>query len=92
MIEIPDMNVPEQNTWLRQLLSTGIFEVTFKKVDGEMRTMPCTLDEQYLPRVEVKEGKAKKEKRDETLSVWCTDKKEWRSFRVLNLVRVSKIS
>jgi hypothetical protein len=92
MIEIPEMNAQEQNTWLRQLLSTGIFEVTFAKVDGEMRTMPCTLDEQYLPRVEVKEGKIKKEKRDETLSVWCTDKKEWRSFRVLNIVRVSKLS
>jgi hypothetical protein len=92
MIEIPEMTVPEQNTWLRRLLSTGIFEVTFKKVDGEMRTMPCTLDEQHLPRVEIKEGKAKKEKRDETLSVWCTDKQEWRSFRVLNLVRVIKLS
>jgi hypothetical protein len=92
MIDIPEMNTQEQNTWLRRLLSTGIFEVTFAKLDGEMRTMPCTLDEQYLPQVEVKEGKIKKEKRDETLSVWCTDKKEWRSFRVLNVVRVSKLS
>lgn len=92
MIEIPEMDAQEQNTWLRGLLSTGIFEVTFAKVDGEMRTMPCTLDEQYLPKVEVKEGKTKKEKRDETLSVWCTDKKEWRSFRVLNVVSIKELS
>ena len=92
MIEIPEMDAREQNTWLRGLLSTGIFEVTFAKVDGEMRTMPCTLDEQYLPMVEVKEGKTKKEKRDETLSVWCTDKKEWRSFRVLNVVSIRELS
>ena len=92
MIEIPELDAREQNTWLRGLLSTGIFEVTFAKVDGEMRTMPCTLDEQYLPMVEVKEGKTKKEKRDETLSVWCTDKKEWRSFRVLNVVSIRELS
>jgi hypothetical protein len=92
MIEIPEMDAQEQNTWLRGLLSTGIFEVTFAKVDGEMRTMPCTLDEQYLPKVEVKEGKTKKEPKNETLSVWCTDKQEWRSFRVLNLVSIRELT
>jgi hypothetical protein len=92
MIEIPEMNAEEQNTWLRGLLSTGVFEITFAKVDGEMRTMPCTLKADHLPKIEVKEGKAKKEQRAETLSVWCTDKKEWRSFRVLNVVTIREVS
>lgn len=92
MIDIPEMIVEEQNTWLRQLLSTAIFEVTFAKVDGEMRTMPCTLKAEHLPAVEIKEGKTKKEPRVETISVWCTDKKEWRSFRVMNIVSIKELS
>jgi hypothetical protein len=76
---------------LRKILQTNRCEVTFTKVDGSVRTMPCTLLESELPaRVEraEKEGvKAKKENPD-TISVWCLDKKEWRSFRVANVQKV----
>ena len=91
MIKIPEMTLQEQNTWLRQLLSKGVYEVTFSKVDGEMRTMPCTLEERHLPRIEIKEGKAKREQKIENLSVWCTDKQEWRSFRIMNVVTIKEM-
>lgn len=65
-------------------LKANVCEVTFTKVNGETRTMPCTLREDLVPAYErktpVKEDVDAKEKT--TLSVWCMDKAAWRSFRV----------
>jgi hypothetical protein len=63
--------------------------VTFTKVNGETRVMPCTLKEDVVPKPPVDIASKSNVKRHETLgvvSVWCTDKKEWRSFRVDNVV------
>ena len=57
--------------------------VTFTKVNGETRVMPCTLKEDLVPKVEPKRTKKPNEA---VVSVWCIDKKEWRSFRVDNVV------
>ena len=68
---------------LLQKLRDRICEVTFTKVNGETRTMPCTLRADLVPAYErktpVKEATAKE---SATISVWCTDKNAWRSFRV----------
>jgi hypothetical protein len=45
--------------------------------------MPCTLKEDVIPNVE---PKGTKKSNDAVVSVWCLDKKEWRSFRVDNVV------
>jgi hypothetical protein len=76
-----------------QLLQAGVCEVTFTKVNGELRQMPCTLKTELLPVVDNKlnEGKARKSKED-NLSVWCTDKNEWRSFRIANVQKIIPIS
>ena len=57
--------------------------VTFTKVNGETRVMPCTLKEDIIPKVESKD---RKKPNLSVVSVWCTDKREWRSFRVDNVV------
>ena len=57
--------------------------VTFTKVNGETRVMPCTLKEDLVPKVE---PKGTKKPNEAVVSVWCLDKKEWRSFRVDNVV------
>jgi len=57
--------------------------VTFTKVNGETRVMPCTLREDVVPAVE---PKGTKKSNESVVSVWCLDKKEWRSFRVDNVV------
>ena len=62
--------------------------VEFTKLDGSIRTMPCTLHPDLLPQVVVTEGKKKKEPKPEVMSVFCTDKQEWRSFRVDNVISV----
>ena len=66
-----------------EALKANVCEVTFTKVNGETRTMPCTLRADLVPAYErktpVKEATAKE---SATLSVWCIDKQAWRSFRV----------
>jgi acyl-ACP thioesterase len=71
------------------LLKDNVCAVTFTKVNGETRTMPCTLREDLVPAYErktpVKEATAKE---SATLSVWCTDKAAWRSFRVDSVIKL----
>jgi hypothetical protein len=66
-----------------ETLKNNVCEITFTKVNGEVRVMPCTLRENIVPVYErktpVKEATAKE---SATLSVWCTDKAAWRSFRI----------
>jgi len=75
------------------MLNEGICEVTFTKVNGEIRVMPCTLQADLLPVIGV--DKLKEDRRPanlDILSAWCTDKKEWRSFRVANVSSVRTIT
>lgn len=71
------------------LLEKGICTVTFTKVNGELRHMPCTLRPDLLP-VTVTESVTDKKKKSnpDNLSVWCTDKNEWRSFKIANVQEV----
>lgn len=73
-------------------------EITFTKVDGSIRTMPCTLKTQSLPPVPVKDiseseevAKPKRQQNPSLISVWCLDKKEWRSFKVMNVISVKRV-
>lgn len=75
-----------------KVLSSGIHSVTFTKVDGTERTMPCTLDPTILPQVEIKEEKVVPRKLNiDTLRVFVTDIKEWRSFRIENLKEIKGV-
>jgi hypothetical protein len=78
----------EKNREIRELLYEGVYEVTFTKVNGEVRTMSCTLDSNLLPPQPLKEFHETRVYKPETLSVWCLDKMEWRSFRVANVQRI----
>ena len=79
----------ERNRYLRNLLGNNDCEITFTKVDGTVRTMPCTLRTEAMPqRVVTEEHQTTKPYKPETLSVWCLDKSEWRSFRVANVTEV----
>jgi hypothetical protein len=76
---------------LSELLHTGECVVEFTKVNGEVRSMPCTLNADLIPPAPIKaltEGKILKVKKEnpEVMNVWCLDKKEWRSFRIANVI------
>jgi hypothetical protein len=77
-----------------EALKANVCAVTFTKVNGETRTMPCTLREDLVPKYERKkpvvesEETIKVKETSPTLSVWCTDKGAWRSFRVDSVTNV----
>ena len=73
---------------LIKLLQENTCVITFTKVNGEQREMPCTLKSDLVPPTPVVEGKEPKKKNPDVVSVWCLDKKEWRSFRFANLINV----
>lgn len=76
-----------------QTLREGICEVTFIKVNGEARIMPCTLREDLLP---VREQKSLtfdvlRERKGDAISVWCTDAQAWRSFKLSKLTGIKRL-
>ena len=89
------MNKQLSESEVLDLLRESICEVTFKKVDGELRVMPGTLKSDVLPPKPVLlEGEVAKTraKAPGVISVWSLDRKEWRSFRVANIVSVVKLT
>lgn len=73
---------------LTEMLRNNVCEVTFTKVDGSVRVMPCTLREDVVPPYQRNDDSSAKKKNDAVISAWCTDKREWRSFRVANVTNV----
>ena len=59
-------------------LQMGRTEIFFKKVDGSIRHMICTLNPKLAPRILL----VKKENiSQEIIAVWDLEKHNWRSFR-----------
>jgi len=85
-----EMDAHSRNHYLRQLLKED-HEITFTKVDGSVRTMPCTLRAEAMPQREVNEHHKTRLYNPEVLSVWCLDKSEWRSFKVMNVTSIKKL-
>lgn len=91
---LEDLDLDDRNREIRHLLERHDCEVVFTKVNGELRTMPCTLRESAIPAKPVDIGSKSNEKRLrtlETLSVWCLDKSEWRAFKVANVREIRVI-
>ena len=63
--------------------------VTFTKIDGTERTMPCTTDPSLMPEFAISEHHQTRLFNPETMSVWCTDKQAWRSFKTMNVTSVT---
>ena len=96
-----DRTIDDRRNILTDLLRHGICEVTFIKVNGETRTMPCTLNESIIPLAPVHKTNTnnpidfpKKEKKynPDNMSVWCTDKNEWRSFKLANVTEIASVN
>ena len=77
---------------LHTLLLENECVVEFTKVNGEVRSMPCTLDSRIVPPAPepkvLAQGEVPKVKKENpnVMNVWCLDKKEWRSFRIANII------
>ena len=76
---------------IREFLLDGIIEVTFTKVDGTERKMNCTLNYEHISEDMKPLNLVKGEKIMENLDilkVFDTDKQDWRSFRVENVILI----
>jgi hypothetical protein len=77
---------------IQHLLWEHQCEVTFTKVDGSVRTMPCTLKAEALPARDAAKLHETRLLNHKTLSAWCLDKNEWRSFRTENVTHIKVIA
>ena len=93
-----DRTIDDRRNILIDLLRHGICEVTFIKVNGDLRTMPCTLDPDIVPPIPapklLAEGEVARVKKSnpDNMSVWCTDKNEWRSFKLANVTEIASVN
>jgi hypothetical protein len=83
-----ELDVMSRRREIELLLHNHVCEVTFTKLDGAKRVMPCTLLESAMPQRAAFEFHQTRPFKPETISVFCTDKGEWRSFRVANVTQV----
>lgn len=81
---------------IKMLLHLGPQLVEFKKADGSIRVMNCTLSDLHgakytqTPIVEnaAKEPQKKKQPNEDVCAVWDIDAGAWRSFRWDRLIRI----
>ena len=74
---------------ISSVLQKGVATVSFKKVDGNIRIMECTLNAGMIPPPkEPKKTDRVKTPNNAVLSVWDVNKDGWRSFRVENVFAV----
>jgi len=68
---------------LKEHLTKCAAKVVFRKTDGTMREMYCTLMEDYIPKQsEPTVRHVPRAENDEVLAVWDLDNLGWRSFRL----------
>lgn len=79
----------DNKTELIEKLKTSEVTVSFKKKDGTIRDMKCTLMESKIPKNEVantSDVTKQRKKNEEVLAVFDLEKNEWRSFRWDSLI------
>lgn len=76
---------------LVEMLASDVYSVTFDKINGDERTMTCTLSPQYLPEATRDEPLSQTKIRnleERTVVVWDINAQGWRSFRYDRVKRV----
>lgn len=85
-------DMPEFKEEILRTLRESVCEVTFTKVNGEQRVMPCTLKEDLLPAPSKETTfRVLKDRESDVISVWCTDKEAWRSFKLDNFIGIRRL-
>ena len=85
--------IPTRDELMEQLRK-DVLVVTFKKLDGDERTMPCTLITSFLPPAKKDDPMTQKKVRevsDKVCAVWAVESKGFRSFRYDRVTKVEVI-
>lgn len=81
-----ELNHPNFKVWFAGLLKEIEINLTFKKVNGEIRKMRCTLNEELIPEDKKSTGNSKRKSPEDSIAVFDLDKKDWRSFRYDSII------
>jgi hypothetical protein len=79
---------------LMETLRKEVLEVTFKKLNGDERKMPCTLIASFLPPAKKDDPMTQKKVRevsDKVCAVWAVESKAFRSFRYDRVTKVEVV-
>jgi hypothetical protein len=79
---------------LYSLLKNEIVEVTFTKLNGDIRKMPCTLIESFLPPAKKDDAITQKKVReisDKVVAAWAVESNGFRSFRYDNVTAIEVV-
>ena len=80
---------------LMETLQKEVAVVTFKKLNGDERVMPCTLIADFLPPAKKDDAITQKKVReisDKVCAVWAVEAKGFRSFRYDRVTNVEVIA
>jgi len=82
-----ELNSDKRRNYIKSMLKMDILKVAFTKVNGDLREMYCTLQEEFIPEHKkyYSSGDDGREKNMEVLSVFDMEKADWRSFRIENI-------
>jgi len=92
------LTVEEKHKFITTMLRENICIVDFIKVNGDARSMPCTLREDLMPvsAVVIASEISDTIKLDnfETITVWCTDQNAWRAMKTTRVtdLRITPVS
>lgn len=96
-----ELTLDQRRELLTKFLKELHCEVTFTKVNGDRRVMPCTLREDMIPSkpstklvvegMGIVEITSERKINPNIMSVWCTDKQSWRSFRLDSVETITVI-
>ena len=72
-----------------EMLSRGLCEVEFYKVDGSVRKLTCTRDMSIIPQDKHPSTTFKTHKTSTTIPVYDVNEDSWKSFLCENLISIS---
>lgn len=83
--------VEERYNAIKSMLQDYECVVDFTKVNGETRSMPCTLRQDMMPVATqvIGEDIVEASTNVNLITVWCTDAQGWRAMRTMNVIKVS---
>lgn len=74
---------------IRQMLSKDTRTIVFRKINGEIREMLCTLDPTIIPPApKTTTGRVAPPKPPNLISVWDVNANGWRSFYVDSIIEI----
>lgn len=92
LLDFTDSELPVEARYeqIKSMLSEFKCEVTFKKVNGDLRVLPCTLRSDVLPAATqiLSEDITNIPANEGIITVWATEENAWRAMRTMNVITV----